>query len=92
MVSAFATAGEELDFTDEGDVPCSVSQVVWADMERLRAEIHAHVQFARSGEIVRSGLNVVILGAPNAGKSSLMNALAGRDVSIITDEAGTTRD
>ena len=55
-------------------------------------EIERHLSRARAGEIVRNGLDVVIIGAPNAGKSSLLNALAGRDVSIITEEAGTTRD
>src|SRR5690606_40705310 len=46
----------------------------------------------RSAEIIRDGLQVVLLGAPNSGKSSLLNALARRDVAIVTDEAGTTRD
>jgi tRNA modification GTPase len=82
----------EIDFTDEGDVPGSVSAQIWPQMAALAEEVTRHIGLAKSGEIIRSGLDVVILGAPNAGKSSLMNALARRDVSIITEEAGTTRD
>jgi tRNA modification GTPase len=82
----------ELDFADEDDVPGSVSDRVWADMATLRSELSAHLAGAQFGEIIRDGLNVVIAGAPNSGKSSLMNALARRDVAIVTDVAGTTRD
>ncbi|WP_221101798.1 tRNA uridine-5-carboxymethylaminomethyl(34) synthesis GTPase MnmE [Rhizobium binae] len=82
----------ELDFPDEDDVPGSVSDMVWADMARLRHEIALHLEAASAGEIIRDGFKVVIAGAPNAGKSSLMNALAKREVAIVTDIAGTTRD
>jgi tRNA modification GTPase len=58
----------------------------------LRAEIVAHLADARRGERVRDGLTVAIIGAPNAGKSSLLNALARRDIAIVSPEAGTTRD
>lgn len=47
---------------------------------------------AQQGAILREGLNVVLVGAPNVGKSSLLNALAGDEVAIVTDIAGTTRD
>ncbi len=92
LIHARAMIEAEIDFADEDDVPGSVASVVWQDMNALRAEIELHLSRTRAGEIVRSGLDVVILGAPNAGKSSLLNALAGRAVSIVTDEAGTTRD
>lgn len=82
----------ELDFADEEDVPGSVSDLVWEDMERLRSELSDHLAGAQLGEIIRDGLKVVIAGPPNAGKSSLMNALAKREVAIVTDIAGTTRD
>jgi tRNA modification GTPase len=55
-------------------------------------EIDRHIAGFRSAEIIRDGFEVVILGAPNAGKSSLFNALARRDAAIVTDEPGTTRD
>lgn len=82
----------ELDFADEDDVPGSVSDQVWVSVERLAAEMDAYLQQAGQGEIVRNGLKVVIAGPPNAGKSSLMNRLAGSELAIVTDIAGTTRD
>ncbi|GES52640.1 hypothetical protein Rhsp01_51450 [Rhizobium sp. NBRC 114257] len=92
LTRARALIEAELDFADEDDVPGSVSDMVWADMKRLRLEISGHLAGADLGEIIRDGLKVVIAGAPNAGKSSLMNALAKREVAIVTDIAGTTRD
>lgn len=92
LTRARALIEAELDFADEDDVPGSVSDMVWADMERLRSELSAHLAGADFGEIIRDGLRVVIAGPPNAGKSSLMNALAKREVAIVTDIAGTTRD
>ena len=64
----------------------------WADVLALRQEIEDHVKGYRQAEIIRDGYDVVIVGAPNAGKSSLLNALAQRDAAIVTDEPGTTRD
>ncbi|MGY5780201.1 tRNA uridine-5-carboxymethylaminomethyl(34) synthesis GTPase MnmE [Rhizobium sp. LEGMi135b] len=92
LTRARALIEAELDFADEDDVPGSVSDMVWADMKWLRLEISDHLAGADLGEIIRDGLKVVIAGAPNAGKSSLMNALAKREVAIVTDIAGTTRD
>ncbi len=82
----------ELDFPDEDDIPGSVSDQVWASLMELRGQIENHVSHAAVGEIVRDGFKIVIAGAPNAGKSSLMNWFAQRDVAIVTDIAGTTRD
>ncbi|WP_183605089.1 tRNA uridine-5-carboxymethylaminomethyl(34) synthesis GTPase MnmE [Rhizobium fabae] len=92
LTRARALVEAELDFPDEDDVPGSVSDMVWTDMEKLRHDIEQHLQAASAGEIIRDGFKVVIAGAPNAGKSSLLNALARRDVAIVTDIAGTTRD
>ncbi len=82
----------ELDFPDEDDVPGSVSDQIWISLTELRQEIRDHLSHADMGEIVRDGFKVVIAGAPNAGKSSLMNWFAQRDVAIVTEIAGTTRD
>jgi tRNA modification GTPase len=82
----------DLDFSDEGDIPGSVAPFVWEELAALRQSIHDASLDERRGEIIRDGFNVVIAGRPNAGKSSLMNALAGRDVAIVTHYAGTTRD
>lgn len=92
LTRARALIEAELDFADEDDVPGSVSDLVWNDVGKLRAELSDHLAGADFGEIIRDGLKVVIAGAPNAGKSSLMNVLARREVAIVTDIAGTTRD
>lgn len=82
----------ELDFSDEEDVPGSVSEQIWAAAAPLAAEIETHIAGFQRSEIIRDGFRVVLIGAPNSGKSSLLNALAQRDAAIVTDEPGTTRD
>ncbi|AXV16882.1 tRNA uridine-5-carboxymethylaminomethyl(34) synthesis GTPase MnmE [Neorhizobium sp. SOG26] len=92
LTKARALIEAELDFADEEDVPGSVSDQVWAEVGDLYLEIEQHLAEAKAGEIIRDGYKVAIVGPPNAGKSSLLNALAKRDVAIVTDIAGTTRD
>jgi tRNA modification GTPase len=92
LIHARAMIEAEIDFADEDDVPGSVSQSVWADVRAMIEEIDRHVEGFHAAEIIRDGFEVVILGAPNAGKSSLFNALARREAAIVTDEPGTTRD
>ncbi len=82
----------DVDFGDEGDVPDSVAERVRENIADVQAELERHLNSHREAEIIRDGFRVVIIGPPNAGKSSLLNALAGRDVAIVTDEPGTTRD
>ncbi len=92
LIRARALIEAELDFADESDVPGAVSDQVWLAMEDLANRIRRHVADGKRGTIIRDGYRVVIVGAPNAGKSSLLNALAGSDVAIVSDEPGTTRD
>ncbi|TPL15705.1 MULTISPECIES: tRNA uridine-5-carboxymethylaminomethyl(34) synthesis GTPase MnmE [unclassified Mesorhizobium] len=92
LIHARAMIEAEIDFADEDDIPGSVSDTVWSDVSAMIGEIERHIAGFRAGEIIRDGFEVVILGAPNAGKSSLFNALARRDAAIVTDEPGTTRD
>ncbi|MBC2883949.1 tRNA uridine-5-carboxymethylaminomethyl(34) synthesis GTPase MnmE [Ochrobactrum sp. CM-21-5] len=92
LIHARAFIEAELDFADESDVPGSVSVQVWASLKTLKTEIEQHVEGGKRAAMLRDGLHVVIAGAPNAGKSSLLNFLAGREVAIISEEAGTTRD
>ncbi len=92
LIRARALIEADFDFSDEEDVPGSVAQSIWPDLHKLSVEIAEHLDAARSGEIIRNGLRVVILGKPNSGKSSLLNHLAKRDVAIVSEEAGTTRD
>lgn len=82
----------EIDFADEDDVPGSVSDRVWADMRTMSDALSRHMDGERRGRIMRSGLQVAIVGAPNAGKSTLLNAMAGSDRAIVSPEPGTTRD
>lgn len=92
LVHARAMIEAEIDFADEDDVPGSAADTVWSDVRALVGEIDRHVAGFHAAEIIRDGYDVVILGAPNAGKSSLFNALARRDAAIVSDEPGTTRD
>ena len=75
---------EEIDFLSDGKIEAQLNTVI-GDLDAVRAE-------ARQGSLLREGMKVVIAGRPNAGKSSPLNALAGREAAIVTDIAGTTRD
>ena len=74
------------------DLPPDLDAAVGRDAAALRAEMEAHLADGEPGEPLRGGVAVAILGAPNAGKSSLLNALVGRDAAIVSARAGTTRD
>lgn len=92
LTHARAMIEAELDFSDEDDIPGSVADQIWSDMQSLLGDILGHLDKASYGEIVRTGLKVALIGPPNAGKSSLLNCLADRDVAIVSDTPGTTRD
>ncbi|MCI5060088.1 MAG: tRNA uridine-5-carboxymethylaminomethyl(34) synthesis GTPase MnmE [Alphaproteobacteria bacterium] len=80
-----------IDFPDE-DVPDSETKKALPEIEAVSREIRDHLDDNRRGERLRNGLQIAVIGVPNAGKSSLVNALAQRDVAIVSDMAGTTRD
>jgi tRNA modification GTPase len=81
----------ELDFSDE-DVEFQTRAARLADLSALQTEIKALAATFAQGRLVREGLRVAIVGAPNAGKSTLLNALAREDRAIVSAEPGTTRD
>ena len=92
LIYARAMIEAEFDFSDEEDVPTDISDAGLNRLEALYGEIGSYLFDNRVGEIIRDGFKVALMGPPNAGKSSLLNALAKRDIAIVTDQAGTTRD
>ena len=91
LVEALAQLEAAVDFPDE-EVPADVAARARAPLERLLADLDAARLDEARGRRVREGYRIAIIGAPNAGKSSLFNALAGRDAAIVTAIPGATRD
>lgn len=80
-----------IDFPEE-DIPQDAIQQIENTVFKIKNDIQQHLNSSNIGESLRDGFRVVILGEPNAGKSSLINALTSRDTVIVSDIAGTTRD
>ncbi|HVY12846.1 MAG TPA: tRNA uridine-5-carboxymethylaminomethyl(34) synthesis GTPase MnmE [Alphaproteobacteria bacterium] len=91
LLRILAHVEADIDFPDE-DLPAGLLAARIAEMNVLASEMETHLNDARRGERLRSGFSIAILGAPNAGKSSLINALARREAAIVSARAGTTRD
>ena len=91
LTLALARAEATIDFPDQ-DLPEEVDGVVLAEIAALRREIKAHLDDGHRGERLREGLVFAVSGPPNVGKSTLVNALAERDVAIVSAIPGTTRD
>jgi len=91
LTKALAYIEAIIDFPDE-DVPDTETAKATPAILDLLGQITSHLDDDRRGERLRNGLQIAVIGAPNAGKSSLVNALAQRDVAIVSDMAGTTRD
>lgn len=91
LVRSLAHLEADLDFPDE-DLPEGVAHAVTPVLQSFITDLDEHLNDNRRGERLRDGIHVAVIGAPNAGKSSLVNALAQRDVAIVSEHAGTTRD
>ncbi len=92
LIKILAYIEASIDFSDEEDVGLNVNKQMVVNIRRLKGEMDRFLDDGKSGERLREGLHVVIAGPPNAGKSSLLNVLAKRDVAIVSEQAGTTRD
>ncbi len=92
LLRAMGLVEAAIDFSDEADVSDRAVAQAEQAARHLRADLSAHLDDGHRGEILREGFRVVLAGPPNAGKSSLLNALARRDAAIVSHEPGTTRD
>jgi tRNA modification GTPase len=92
LVGALALVEASIDFPDEGDIESSVLHDARDRLRRLEQQITAMIEDGRRGERIRDGITIAIAGPPNAGKSTLLNALTRRDVAIVSPMPGTTRD
>lgn len=91
LIRAAALLEATIDFVDE-DIPVDVTPEVIELIDRVSASLRREAEGASAAERIRDGFEVAIVGPPNVGKSTLLNALAGRDAAITSDIAGTTRD
>ncbi len=91
LVGLMARQAALIDFADE-DLPPDVEAAMLADIDALHLDVMAAIGAGVAAERLREGVDIVVLGAPNAGKSTLVNVLAGEDVAIVSDTPGTTRD
>ncbi|NBX66723.1 MAG: tRNA uridine-5-carboxymethylaminomethyl(34) synthesis GTPase MnmE [Proteobacteria bacterium] len=91
LTKSLAHLEADIDFPDE-DLPEGVAGLVRPIIRQVSFEIEQHLNDGRRGERLREGVKIAVVGTPNAGKSSLVNALAQREVAIVSDIPGTTRD
>ena len=84
-----------IDFSEDqhfDESPADFMASVTEQIVQLKRQVELHITNASKGELLRNGISLALLGAPNAGKSSLLNIIAGREAAIVSSEAGTTRD
>ena len=91
LIGALAHLEAVIDFAEDG-IPDGLLERVTAEVDDLAGVLESHLADNHRGEHLRDGIHIAIIGAPNAGKSSLLNRLAGREAAIVSGTAGTTRD
>lgn len=91
IISILANIEALIDFPEE-DIPSSILSEINLEVGKLSIQIKKHIESAHKGISIMDGIQIPIIGPPNAGKSSIMNRLAGEDIAITSDTAGTTRD
>jgi len=92
ILEVMAPLEADIDFPDEGGVPAAVAARAAPAIAALKRELSGFILNSRRARTIREGVMAAIVGPPNAGKSSLLNALAGSDVAIVNEAPGTTRD
>ncbi len=92
LLGVLSALEADIDFPDEGDVPAAIAARAGPVVDILLEELRSYLSDAARCRSIREGISVALIGAPNAGKSSLLNRLAGSEVAIISDQPGTTRD
>ena len=91
LLKILSNVEAKIDFPDE-DLPKDILKYIHSETRKVKEEIKKILNDQKVGEIIREGFKIAILGPTNAGKSSLMNYLSNRDVAIVSEIAGTTRD
>lgn len=91
LLHQLAMIEAEIDFADE-EIPPDIAEGRYDALRAIAREMENHLSDGRRGEKIREGFMIALLGAPNAGKSTLLNALARREAAIVSDRPGTTRD
>lgn len=92
LIRCLAHIEAYIDFAEDQDIESDTLTIIENELQSLQTELLAHLNDGRRGEMLRHGVRTVIVGAPNVGKSSFMNKICRKPISIVTDIAGTTRD
>lgn len=92
LIRCLAHVEAYIDFAEDQNIESDTLTTIEKELESIQTEVSAHLTDGRRGELLRHGVRTVIIGAPNVGKSSFMNKICRKPISIVTDVAGTTRD